>query len=247
MNFQKDTFIVDFIRSRLHRKQNNVIAIIGETGSGKSMASLKLGQMIDPNFNANRVCFTILQVIQLVNSGLPEGSVIVFDDAGLAIGNRMWQSTIVQLFGLLTQSFRTKFLNLIITVPKLSFIELQSRSLISLLLQHKGVQGSFLVKIPYTKTNISSKEEVTYYIYPFYKRKRIKQIYISLPSKEIIDDYEYIKMLKMDEFYKRFEEELRKIENGETNKKYEKKGYNPKSLENLKNRKKQTDNSDMYA
>lgn len=244
MKLQEDNYLKTLIQERIKKNQNNVIAIIGETGSGKSMASLTLGAILDKDFSAKRVCFSILELIKQINSGLPRGSVIILDDAGMSVGSRMWQDKIVQLFGLLTQSFRSKFLTLIITVPKLNFIEAQSRSLISLLFQHKGSQGVFLVKIPYVKSNISSKEETTYYVYPYIgKHKRLKHVYFSLPNKELIEDYEYIKALHMEKFYSEFEEELT---NTEKRKKYEKKGYNPNSLKNLKNQNKQSDNSDMY-
>ncbi len=233
-----DSFISDFVNGRLKQEKNNIIAIIGQPGTGKSMASLTLGHMLDKGFSANRVCFSVREVFKLVNSNLPTGSVVILDDAGLAIGNRMWRETVIQFFGLMTQSFRTKFLTFIITVPKLSFIEVQSRSLISLLLQASGNQGSFLVKIPYTPTNFNSKNEITYFIYPYVKkrngigRRKLKQVYINLPPKELKNDYEYVKDLHMTKFYKEFEKELEKMENV----KEEKKGFNPKSLENLKYR-----------
>ena len=75
----------------------------GETGSGKSLSSIRLAERVDPNFNVDRIVFTVQDFLALVNSGLPPGSVIVFDDAGLGINARLWQEMNARVFGMLTQ------------------------------------------------------------------------------------------------------------------------------------------------
>ena len=76
---------------------------MGPTGSGKSYGAIRLAERIDPNFSVNRIVFTVKDFIHLMNQGLPKGSVIVFDDAGLGINSREWQSLPSKIFGMLTQ------------------------------------------------------------------------------------------------------------------------------------------------
>ena len=56
--------------------------VIGSGGSGKSWGAIKFGCDLDPNFNINRIVFTVQELMQLLkNEQLPFGSCIIFDEA----------------------------------------------------------------------------------------------------------------------------------------------------------------------
>ncbi|EQD66410.1 hypothetical protein B1B_06148 [mine drainage metagenome] len=121
----------------------NLIALfIGDTGSGKSYSAIRLAERVDPNFSVARIVFTVKEFLDPVNSGLPKGSVIVFDDAGLGINARLWQEMSARVFGMLTQGFRYKQILTFITVPDETFIERQSRKLVHIRLKARTSRAS---------------------------------------------------------------------------------------------------------
>lgn len=81
-------------------------AVDSDTGSGKSLASIRLAERVDPAFSVDRIVFTVKEFIALVNAGLPPGSVIVFDDAGIDINILLWQGMSTRMFGMLTYGLR---------------------------------------------------------------------------------------------------------------------------------------------
>ena len=99
----KSIWLLRWIRNRIKKNRNLIALFIGDTGSGKSLSSIRLAETVDPNFNVDRIVFTVKDFLALVNSGLPPGSVIIFDDAGLGINARLWQEVSARIFGMLTQ------------------------------------------------------------------------------------------------------------------------------------------------
>jgi hypothetical protein len=45
-------------------------AVDSDTGSGKSLASIRLAERVDPAFSVDRIVFTVKEFIALVNAGL---------------------------------------------------------------------------------------------------------------------------------------------------------------------------------
>jgi len=104
--------------------------VYGPTGSGKSWYSLKLAKAVDPDFSIDNVVFTVDEFFTLLNSDkLKKGSVVVFDEAGVAIPNREWYSIHNRMVNYVFQVFRFKNIGVIFTVPSLDFIDSQTRKL----------------------------------------------------------------------------------------------------------------------
>ncbi len=138
---------IDRIKERIEQNQNALLCFVGQTGSGKSYASMSLALVLDPEFSADRIYFDIGRFIEdLSQNKFRKGNVVIIDDSGISISNRNWQSIFNKAIGIIAQSFR--FLNLIVifNVPRVRFIELQVRSLIHFYLIHKGGRGSFAIK-----------------------------------------------------------------------------------------------------
>ena len=138
---QDSIWLVPWIQRRINQNRNANLVFVGDTGSGKSYSSISLAEKIDPGFSAERIVFTTLDFLKLVNSNLPAGSVVIFDDAGLGIPAREWQATSAKIFGKLFQGFRYKNIVSMITVPNITFIERQSRMLMHLYLEATDTQG----------------------------------------------------------------------------------------------------------
>lgn len=137
---------------RLHYEDKNLLMlVVGETGVGKSCTAINFGWNIDvtplgkgsfkrnfkiqPDKEGNptpqtRVIFSAVDLIRLVRSGLPKGSVIIWDEAGIGNDNTDWYEKKSKLVKHVLQSFRAQNLCLILTVPDEQSIALYTRRLV---------------------------------------------------------------------------------------------------------------------
>jgi hypothetical protein len=244
MTFTSGTqWLQKFVKYKLKRNQSILALWVGETGTGKSYSAISCAIKIDPSFNVDRIVFDTKSFLHLINSGLPKGSVIIYDDAGLGISNKDWYNEQVKVFGKVVQSYRVKQIITFITTPDISFIENQSRTLLNLLMQSDPIeQGTFYPKKPYKPRNYTLKSGNTYYVYPrFFRRDRygnvekvvVSKIHFPLPPNDIIKEYEEKKRAFIDKFYYDAETKLADDEKPKPKRK-----MNPNSLANLLNYKK---------
>lgn len=145
--------IVRYIHQRIHKRNKNFIcAITGPTGSGKSWTGLSIAEMLDPEFNVDRVVFKAEELMKLVNSGsLKSGSVILWDEAGIDLSNRNWQSMMNKMLNFLLQTFRHKNFILLFTVPYSDFLDKASRKLLHGEFETQGINNT------YNTTNLKPK------------------------------------------------------------------------------------------
>ena len=202
-------WLVPWIQRRIKENRNANLVFVGDTGSGKSYSSISLAEKIDPNFTADRIVFTTLDFLKLVNSNLPPGSVIIFDDAGLRIPAREWQATSAKIFGKLFQGFRYKNLIAMITVPNIAFIERQSRMLMHLYLEATDTQG---IMKPFRPFFPFRGDDRLGFRYPTMERGgreiKVKLSVYDLPSQKIIQAYELKKKAYMEKTNREFQEEM---------------------------------------
>jgi rubrerythrin len=212
---ENSVWLLQWIRNRIKKNRNLIALFIGDTGSGKSLASIRLAERVDPTFSVDRIVFTVKEFIALVNAGLPPGSVIVFDDAGLGINARLWQEMSARVFGMLTQGFRYKQILTFITVPDEIFIERQSRRLVHIRFEATDVQG--LMKMKLLSRNTFDPE------HPMAKFPRIhrgiseivvKMVKFQLPSKDLWERYEAKKKEYMESRFREFQEQLNLLDGG---------------------------------
>jgi ABC-type dipeptide/oligopeptide/nickel transport system ATPase component len=213
-------WLIPWIERRLSQNRNVNMVFVGETGSGKSYSAISLAEQVDPNFSADRIVFTALDFLRLVNSNLPKGSVVLFDDAGLGIPAREWQSTAAKIFGKLVQGFRYKNLISLITVPDLSFIERQSRMLLQLYLESTDVQGLMKPFHPFHPIRGDDRLGFRYPTIQVYGRAaQIRIEKFVMPGKELREAYEAKKLDYMEKTNREFEEELKRAEIKKENRK----------------------------
>lgn len=125
-----DYSMVRYIHRRIQNNKNFLCTITGPTGSGKSWSALSIAEMLDPEFNVERVIFKARELMKLINSGkLKAGSVILWDEAGIDLSNRNWQSVTNKMLNALLQTFRHRNFILLFTVTFQDFVDASTRKL----------------------------------------------------------------------------------------------------------------------
>jgi len=129
--------IVNAIKDRLNFRNKNWLCVVcGETGSGKSYSAISFGSMIGRTF----IVFTPLEFLELLNSGkIKKGDVIIFDEAGVGLSARRWQSEQNIVMGSVLQTFRHMNIAVIFTVPNLSFVDVQARKLFHMIMETESI------------------------------------------------------------------------------------------------------------
>jgi ABC-type dipeptide/oligopeptide/nickel transport system ATPase component len=228
-----DYFIM-YIKSRIKKNKNFLAAITGPTGSGKTYSSLRIAQDLDPEFNSERVVFTPNEFISLINHGnLKSGSVIVFDEAGVSLNNREWQSKSNNLIQYILQTFRHRNYIVLFTSPDFAFIDKASRKLFHSYMETSGINFEKKVcNIKPLMIQISQRTGDMYFKYLRMKsegvgKARIGLIQVQLPNKNLIKDYE----IKKTNFTKELNE---KIEAEFTDEKKNAKDIKIEKLEKMK-------------
>lgn len=121
---------IQYLHQRIRNNKNFLGITTGPTGSGKSYTALSIGEMTDKNFDVDRVVFTGRELMDLINNGnLKKGSVIIWDEAGIDLSSRSWQSLTNKMINFLIQTFRHKNFILLFTTPYSSFVDKATRKL----------------------------------------------------------------------------------------------------------------------
>ena len=199
------------IRNRMIRQNKNWLCVIcGSPGSGKSYSALTMAKELCDRFDENYLVLTPEKFIEKINDrdNLQKGDIIIFDEAGVGLSSRNWQSLQNKLMGLIFQTFRHLNLGVIFTVPNLSFIDVQARKLFHTYLQTNYIDEK--KKLCYIKTydiQHNSMLDKTYYKRPTFivngKRFKMRLLGVGMPPKSILQPYEKMKS----EFTRKLNEE----------------------------------------
>ena len=188
--------------NRVHRHNNNVIVyVLGQPGSGKSYAALKMAYDLDRGkegthrFDIDHVAFTAYDFIQKIQNYKKNGSVIIWDEAGVLEGanaRKHWSEanqTISSIFQIMRKNNQIIF----ITLPVLKFLDSQARIVGHAILSMTGHSKDFSKgKFKFMNLYPENDSKNITYVYP---RERggnaiFNEIRFPLPPKELCDAYE---------------------------------------------------------
>jgi len=191
------SYFLGYIKHRLERNKNFLLAITGPTGSGKTYSGLRIGELLDKDFTIDRVVFTSREFMRVINGGtLRRGSVILYDEAGVGLSARQWQSVQNKLINFVMQTFRHRNLIVIFTSPDLSFMDASSRKLLHCYAETVGIDSERkVVKLKPLLLQTNQRSGDVYYKYlrvilPGRGVVPIKRFAVSLPSIQLVRDYE---------------------------------------------------------
>lgn len=182
--------LVQGLHDRLNKQNKDVkIIFLGETGSGKSWASLRMAEKLDPSFNVDRICFSIADVLKLANSGLKKGSIIVLEEVGVNVSSRRWQKN--EGINDLIQTWRHQNLGLIMNCPSLELLDKIPRGMIQV--SFKMIKIDHGAKHSIARPYVHNKDGQTgsgWVGYPLIKKKLISEVHFSLPGIALRRRYE---------------------------------------------------------
>lgn len=188
-----------YILQRIKNNKNFIVAVTGETGSGKSYSVLKEAQTLDPDFDVDNICFTAIQFMDLINGKtkkLHKGSNILFDEIQVTLGHLDYQSIQAKLLNYVLQTFRHRNFVLWVTTPNMSFINASARKLfhsrwetVNINKNKKQVKlKPFLIQINQRKGDVYEKYLRIYH--KDYGVTPLKSVRVGMPSKELVEAYE---------------------------------------------------------
>ena len=202
LDLEEGAPLIKWIDNKFKRNRNVLIAITGQTGSGKSYMGLRLCELwYLYQFNEifpvkTHCCFSISEIMKLLSSGeLRKGELIILEEGGVLLNSLDFQNKVSKLFNFVLQSFRSMNVGLIINLPVLSMLNKSCRLLLHLHLITTYID--YLKNITRVKPFFHQLNQQTGKIYsksPIIKYKgksiTIKRFRFSLPSKELINLYE---------------------------------------------------------
>ena len=209
------SWLVSWIRQRIKVTRPANIVFVGETGSSKSYSAMSLASVIDPNFDVDkRVVFDIKSFLHIINERPPPGSVIMYDEAGVDLGNKDYHAEQVILFGKTAQTMRYRGILVFYTIPKRSFLDNTTRQLIQMMLEATGERGVF--KMFLIKPSSDRNDNKAWYKYP---TETITQNYhtytvrhetvrFAMPPKRLYIPYEIKKDMFLTPFFEETEKRL---------------------------------------
>ncbi len=142
----KNNFLYHEIYKRCHLENKNfTLLVAGQVGVGKSFSSLRIAQDLDPTFNIDRVCFSVSELLALMDTGhLNKGSAIIMDEASGSeenIDSRSFMSAENKIMSFVATTCRALNLFMIYISPSVKQIDLRVRTI--------GVGGTLVLKKVY--------------------------------------------------------------------------------------------------
>ena len=129
------------VEKRLKEKRNSLIMLLGQPRTGKSYTAITLANKLDVNgFDVkDKVSWTIPDFITQIQNA-PEGSCLIFDEAGAEFNSRNYQSQFSKMLNFILQTFGSRYVNVLMCLPLLNFTDKSARQLctFSLIMMQRG-------------------------------------------------------------------------------------------------------------
>ena len=120
--------ICGVIKHRITEQNKSfMLLIVGEMGSGKSLAGVSIACRVDPSFSKKpRIVYTVREFLDALLV-MNKGEVIIFDEAGVGIPAREWQQQQNKIMSIITQILRFKNICVIFTTPNIRLLDINVR------------------------------------------------------------------------------------------------------------------------
>lgn len=188
------------IWSRMWRQNEHFMSVIvGREGSGKSYTGMKLAEVADPTFDAERVMFDPVNFLKRLQTwkenNETKGKMVVIDEAGVGVGVRTWYDKDQIRLNQVLQIIRDENMGVIFTLPRLEELDSQTKGRLHAYLEMTEKKDGDWAKIKWLDWDPTRDgRDKIYREYPEFTvngvKRTIKRLCVSPPSAEITDAYE---------------------------------------------------------
>jgi len=201
---QSDSIEARFLKREVWKRlwrdnEHFMCVVVGREGSGKSYTGIKLGEVVDPTFNAERVVFDpssyIKKLQEWKENGETQGKVIVIDEAGVGMGVRTWYDKDQIMLNQVLQIVRDENMGVIFTLPRLEELDSQTRGRLHAYTETMNKQAGDWLKLKWLVMDPTRDgRNKIYREYPEMEvngiKRKVKRLNISPPSKELVENYQ---------------------------------------------------------
>jgi len=223
---------------KMHKENQMFSAVFcAKPGMGKSWSAMSVADMLDrdtddkPRFDFKRIAFGAEDFSKMVRTNWKKGTVIMLDDAGLALYSREAMTQTVRDVSKIFQSVRYKNLCILLTLPSFAMLDVNVRRLIDCYIEVLHIdqkEQQTVCKFHWLQSNPHSgviyrhrqpvtKKELLGNGISINRSYVLDNIRIDRPRQELVVPYEKEKARCMDANYKKFYDRI--IEKEEKNKK----------------------------
>ena len=189
---------IRWLRKGKSHNNNKLIMMQGITGSAKSYSAITKASEFDPEFDVKQVAFTFKEFMEIITSDWfmkKKYKVIVFDEPQISISNRNWQSLANKLMNYLLSTFRSDQIVVFFVAPYKTFLDSQSMKLVHVVMTTQGIdRKKNLAHIKFSIEQYNPDMDKFYHHSLYVLRNgvynKLNSLYIKLPRKDLIDEYE---------------------------------------------------------
>jgi hypothetical protein len=193
----KNDFFIDYLKKEINYKNQSFLMLFcGSPGKGKSYAGLSVASKVYPDFIPRKhLVFKPRDIILNVRNAT-KGQVFIFDEAGVGIPSRQWNSIQNKLFGLFLQVHRYKNVGIIFTTPDISYIDVQARKLFNFIveMQYVNYEENYSIgkiyQIQHNSINNKTYRKFLRYTDKNGKLRVVSHFKFSCPPEHVCKDYE---------------------------------------------------------
>jgi ABC-type dipeptide/oligopeptide/nickel transport system ATPase component len=143
------------IKHRINVKDKSyMLLIVGEMGSGKSLAGVAIACRVDPTFkDSPRIVYTVPEFLEAVLKA-KKGQAVIFDEAGVGVPSREWHTEMNRIMSIITQILRFKNICVIFTTPNIRLLDINVREAMNGFIKPRYIDDAHQVNVCTFKTII---------------------------------------------------------------------------------------------
>lgn len=201
---QRDSVEAKMVRrqiwDRLWRQNEHFMGVIvGREGSGKSITGIKIANVVDPTFTADRVMFDPVDFLEHLQewkeNSETQGKMVVIDEAGVGVGVRTWQEKSQVRFNQVLQIIRDENMGVIFTLPRLEELDSQTEGRLHAFMEMMEKRAGEWANVKWLDWDPTrdGRNDI-YREYPKLRingnQRAVKRLKLSPPSDDVIEPYE---------------------------------------------------------
>lgn len=190
-------------RNLIQNNRNWLVIICGPTGTGKSWTSLKLAEMLDPNFNIHKIVFSTEAFLDVFRT-CHAGDVMIFEESEELNSRRAMKESNVQMGNILSM-IRFTQVSVIFNLPSIAMIDINARRLMHTYLYTiefdrmtappwmRSRSGVFWYQVRNTRLPSKSSDDQLRFVNPEVKGVKVRKVWFDAPSPSLLAEYEALK------------------------------------------------------